>query len=154
MAVTGMHIGGEIARALGLPRETTDIVINVGLDEPISVTCRFYPDEDAMRAMMAVITQFQLVPAADAPKDMFTQDQRIRLFRQGILRGEYGVESPFLKRYLAYKEELAEWQTLVDKVVDFNTRQSFAFDANITVIYQRMAVLETHMRRMEAGERD
>lgn len=152
MAVPGMHLGGQLAQALGLPPETTDILINIGLDEPISVLCRYYPSAEALRAAMAVITKYQLVASdEEVATDAFAPEQRQRLFRQSLLRGEAGVESPYLKRYLAHKEELAEWQTLVDALVDVN-RKDLSLGVNITTIYKRMAFLESLIARMEAGE--
>mgnify|MGYP003578272720 CR=1 FL=1 len=143
MAVTGMRLGGEIQEALGLPQDTPGILINIGLDEPITVWCRYFPSEEAMRSLVATLSPYQLIPGPDMPEGIFTQDQRIRLFRQGILRGEVGAESPFLKRYLACKEELGAYERLVEQIPHgIDTR----------VLSERIATLRDQLARMEAGE--
>ena len=67
MAVSGCAIGGEIAKALGLPPETTDIQINIGLDEAVSVICRFYPSEAGIRAVTQTLARYHLYPADGDP---------------------------------------------------------------------------------------
>ena len=152
MAVTGIHLGGQLAKALGLPSETTDILINIGLDEPISVLCRYYPSEEAMRAAMAIMTQYRLVASEEeVATDAFAPEQRQRLFRQSLLRGEAGIESPYLKRYMARKKALAAWTRLANDLVAINLRSS-ASQVDLTMIKQEIALLQDQIARMEAGE--
>ena len=58
--VTGMDIGKSLQEALGLPRETRRIVITVGLDEAVLVSCEYYPDRDAVTRMQTVFERFGL----------------------------------------------------------------------------------------------
>jgi len=59
-AITGVGIGIEIARALGLPPETTDIQINIGMETPVTVVCRYYPDAAAMERVLAIVRRYHL----------------------------------------------------------------------------------------------
>lgn len=149
MAVTGMHIGGEIATALGLPKETTDIVISIGLDSPVAVICRYFPSEEALQAMAAIIARYHLEPQLDKePADIFAGDQRRRLFRQSLLRSEAGVESPYLQRYLSYKREATALAQALAKILSLGVQDN----VDIITLEERLAHLQSLIERMEAGE--
>jgi hypothetical protein len=66
MAMPGYGIGGELARLLQLPPETTYIQITFGLDAPVEVTCRYYPNADTVGPLLQLMQQFHLV-AVGAP---------------------------------------------------------------------------------------
>src|SRR5262245_24843484 len=67
MAVSGFAIGGEIAKALGLPPETTDIQINIGLDEAVTVVCRFYPSAAGLQQVLETLRRYHLQEADGPP---------------------------------------------------------------------------------------
>jgi hypothetical protein len=62
-AITGMDIGGEIARTLGLPLGTNLIQICIGLDEAVEVICRYFPDAEAAERLLQVFRRYRVVPA-------------------------------------------------------------------------------------------
>ena len=59
--VSGMEIGKAIAQALGLPAETNLIQIRIGLEEPVEVIVRYYPSEDAVEKMAAVLATYHVI---------------------------------------------------------------------------------------------
>jgi hypothetical protein len=67
-AVAGYEIGHKIARALGL-RETTFIQITIPLDGPVEVACRYYPDEQALHAVLDVLNEYHIVPKEPTTKE-------------------------------------------------------------------------------------
>ena len=58
--ISGMDIGKSIQVALGLPPETRRIVIDIGLDEAVLISCEYYPNPEAVRRMQAVFERFGL----------------------------------------------------------------------------------------------
>ena len=67
--ITGMDIGEKIALALGLPPETNLIQIRIGLDEPVEVIARYYPSEDAVEKLAAVLAIYHVVLVRECPDD-------------------------------------------------------------------------------------
>jgi hypothetical protein len=59
MPISGFDIGGKLAAALGL-KDTTFLQITVPLDGPVEVSCRFYPDAEAMAKVHTVLLTYQI----------------------------------------------------------------------------------------------
>ena len=62
MVIPGYGIGKDLQEALGLPKETNLIQIRIGLDEPVEVLCRYYPNAEALARVVHVLQAYHLVP--------------------------------------------------------------------------------------------
>ena len=50
-----------IIEALGLPSTTTFLQITLGMSGPAEVTCRYFPDAEAMQRCAQVLQQYRVV---------------------------------------------------------------------------------------------
>lgn len=61
MFVVSNSIGDAICKALGL-EQVIDCDIALHLDGIAQVTVKYYPDEEHLRAALAVVKEFKLIP--------------------------------------------------------------------------------------------
>ena len=73
-AQTGMDIGQALQEALGLPRETTYIGIELDMqrDSIVTVSCYYYPNEEALQRCQEVLSQYRVA----LPEDTYVQEEK------------------------------------------------------------------------------
>jgi len=85
-AVTGMELGGAIAKALGLV-STTHITIDIPLEGAVKVTVTYFPTPDEVREIPDILRQYRLFP--QTPEDLASERDRLRDAKKVF--EEYGV---------------------------------------------------------------
>lgn len=62
--ISGNSIGKEICDALGL-ENVIDCDISMHLDNAVSVTVTYFPDEEHVKAALSVVKKYRLIPACE-----------------------------------------------------------------------------------------
>jgi hypothetical protein len=71
--VSSHAIANALQEALGLPREITFLQITLAMNTVVEVSCRYYPDEAALRHVETVLQHYHIVP-----RDEDTAEEELR----------------------------------------------------------------------------
>ena|ERR1043166_8389459 len=73
-AQTGQDLGLALQQALGLPPETTYIGLDIALqhDSIVTVSCYYYPNEEALQRCQEVLSQYRVA----LPEDTYVQEEK------------------------------------------------------------------------------